>query len=257
MKVYLICLLVLTLVGCANPFKDSYNDNIGGGIDIHRNSWLILSSEDPKLLPGNDIKEDHQKMLEDGYLLLGSSSFFYDSEVDKKQALSYGKELHASVILFYSQYAHTESGVTPFDVSDTKTTYTYDSLGTTTTSITYGTRTTYIPYRVNYYNYVATYWIKEKPLILGVIGSELTSELKKQINSNKGLLVKAVVKGSPAFSADLLKGDIIKKINDAEIINAKVFYGVLREHAGENVDVLLIRNEKEITKTIQLSKINK
>ena len=44
-----------------------------------------------------------------------------------------------------------------------------------------------------------------------------TLEQKQEIESNKGVIIKRVEKGSPAFNADILEGDIIKKINIDEI----------------------------------------
>jgi len=49
-----------------------------------------------------------------------------------------------------------------------------------------------------------------KPPIFGTHIKDLTPEIRQQIGSNKGMLVYAVIKGSPAFEADILKGDVLK-----------------------------------------------
>jgi len=86
----------------------------------------------------------------------------------------------------------------------------YASYSGTAYTTTYGSKTTYIPYTVHRSDYLATYWIKMKPPIFGTHIKDLTPEIRQQIGSNKGMLVYAVIKGSPAFEADILKGDVLK-----------------------------------------------
>jgi len=277
MRSSIVCLFFLmALAGCAtNPFKSFYNDR-ADGMNVLINPAAIITSEEPKLFRGTKLEEDNQKMMEDGYQLLGYSSF-NSGNVNAKQATAYGKEIHASVVLFYTQYTNTLSGAMPLTLPDTQTTVVrgmgaaqhsgniYGSSGRSAmysgstvysgsaTATTYGSRTTYIPYNINRYDYLASYWIKMKPPVLGVFFNDLTPEIRKQIGSNKGVIVEVVVKGSPAFSADLLKGDIIKKVNDTEVLDTKFLMDFLPAHAGEKVSFYIIRDGKELSKDIQLN----
>lgn len=270
----LLLLLCLVLGGCAtNPYKQFFTD-LTGGIDVSKSPKCIISTEDPKIYQGADVDQDYQRMLEEGYGLLGYSSFNAGA-VSQKLAIRQGKEIHASIILVYSKYTHTESGVLPLTLPDTKTTQTsasgtgyssgniYGSGGSATyhgsgqysgaaTTTTYGTKTTYIPYNTQRYDYLTSYWIKVKPPVLGINATDLTPEERKTLGSNKGIKIIAVVKGSPAFVADLFKGDILTKINDKEIIDVPSLMGLLNEFKGKKVTLKVFRDNQFLNKEVQL-----
>ncbi len=107
-----------------------------------------------------------------------------------------------------------------------------------------------MPYSVNRYDYFASYWIKLKPPVFGVHVRELSPELKQKIGSNKGVVVIAVEKGSPAFAADILRGDILKRIGNQEVLDPKTFSETTSQYAGKKVTVIFLRDGKELTKEI-------
>lgn len=264
MKKGLFVIGLLLLAGCAgmNPFCQFYQDK-NGGIDISTNPNVILPTGEPKIYSGGDKDADHQKMLEDGYRFLGFASF-NSGNVSKSQMIAQAKQVKAEVVIFYSQYTNTISGITPLTLPDTQTVTGFTSgnihgsrgsasySGSSTATI-YGTKTTYIPYSENRYDYLATFWIKMKKTVFGAALNDLSSELREKIGSNKGALVIAVVQGSPAFMADVLKGDILRKINDTEIIDGKTFVDSLPQFVGQTVSIELLRDGKSITKQIKLN----
>jgi membrane-associated protease RseP (regulator of RpoE activity) len=121
------------------------------------------------------------------------------------------------------------------------------------TSTTFGSETTYMPYSVRRYDYYASFWVKAKPPILGVYYENLTDELRRKIESNKGVYITVVIKDSPAFNADLLNGDVIRKLNDTEVIDRTHFGKLIAENKGQEIKVEIFRNGKTITKQIQLN----
>ena len=272
----LICFLVLVMLvsGCATPFAKYYHDNLGG-VDITQMSSLIVSSDTPRLEPGSEPESDLLKMTEDGYALVGYSSF-NASEINIKGAMSQAKKIKASVVLFYRNYINTVSGNIPLTLPDNKTVRTYGSgsgnhsgnvygyggsamysgrstYSGSSTSTIYGTKTTNIPYSVNRYDYFATYWVKSKPPSLGVRCNNLPPEVKKEIGSNKGVIILAVIKGTPAYNSDILRDDIIKRINDIEITNMKNFVNLIAKHKGEKVTFAIIRDGEEIIKEVKIN----
>jgi C-terminal processing protease CtpA/Prc len=68
--------------------------------------------------------------------------------------------------------------------------------------------------------------------------------------------VYAVIKDSPAFRADILKGDILRKIGDIDIYDLKNFQQVMVQYAGQKVHVEILRDGQAIKKDIQLNKKN-
>ena len=90
-------------------------------------------------------------------------------------------------------------------------------------------------------------------MTLGIYFDNLTDELRRKIESNKGVYIKVVVKRSPAFNNDLLAGDIIRKINNTEVADTSHFSSFLEENKGQQIELEIFRNDKTVVKTIQLN----
>jgi C-terminal processing protease CtpA/Prc len=209
-------------------------------------------------------ENDTQTMLEKGYALIGFSSFYAPSGQERK-ALAQAEHVHAAMVLVYSNYKDTLSGTMPITTPTTQTSYTNASASAygnggfanaygSATTTTYGSETTYVPYNVSRSNYFATYWVKANlaHIKLGCIVKDLDDEQRRSISSNKGVLVSAVIWGTPAFQSDILKGDIIRKIGGDEVFGVASFQEITLKHAGQSVDVEFVRDSKPQTKTIQL-----
>jgi C-terminal processing protease CtpA/Prc len=123
----------------------------------------------------------------------------------------------------------------------------------TGTTTTYGTKTIYKPYTIDRFEQGATYWVKKKSYLLGTIPQDLSPDLRQKIGSNKGMLVIGIVKQTPAFSADILQGDIIKKINNIEILDTKHCEQTLISNANKKVTITLLRDGKEIVKEVKVN----
>jgi S1-C subfamily serine protease len=181
--------------------------------------------------------------------------------------LSRPKNVHAAVVITYSQYTNTVSGAIPITAPNTQTSSTsfngsaygsagYQTFSGTADTTTYGTKTTYIPYNINRFDHGATYWVKVKRPISGLYVTDLTPEVRQKLGSNKGLLVYAVIKDSPAFRADILKGDILRKIGDIDIYDLKKFQEVMIQYAGQKVHIEILREGQTIKKDIELNQKN-
>lgn len=287
----LIFLALLLLVGCTttNPFCEFYQDRTGG-IDISTSPKAILPTGEPKIYSGSDADADGQKMAEDGYELLGVANF-NSGNVSESQIIAQAKQVKAETVFFYSRYTNTISGSIPLTLPKTQTVITnssgtgftsgniyggrgsasYSGSGSwygSSTSTIYGTETTNIPYSENRYDYFATFWIKTKKPIFGVFVNNFSVEFLekwgKELRNTKffpgdykGVLVTTVRKDSPAFMADVRKGDILRKINDTETNDAKTFSELLPKFAGQTVSVELVRGYiRSITKQIKLNTLN-
>jgi len=64
---------------------------------------------------------------------------------------------------------------------------------------------------------------------------DLTDDLRRQIGTNRGVLVHAVIKGSPAFNADVMRGDVITKIGEDITPDRKSFGATMQQYAGQEV----------------------
>lgn len=269
--------LFIFFTGCAglqNPYNEFYQDRTGG-INITKSPMVILPTGEPKIYSGGNPEADAQKMYEDGYSLLGFSSF-HAGGVSKQKLLDQAAKVKADTVIFESKYTNTISGVMPLVLPNNQTISTNSSgmantsgningyggsaswngsgnyFGNSTTTV-YGTQTTYIPYSRDMYDYFASYWIKMKKFVFGVWPYDLTSEQREKIGTNKGAFVKYVVNDSPAFKADIFEGDIITKINDKDVWGAKDIGTLQNYYGGERITVTIIRNDKTLIKEVQLT----
>lgn len=261
-KLLLFLTVALLLQGCAAPFSEYYHDQTGGA-DIMNNPSVIITQEEPKLFYGNNENEDSLKMLEDNYNSLGYS-LFNSGDADEKGAIRQAKKLHAAVVLLYINYTNTVSGSMPLTLPNIQTSNTamsgsisgsggYQSYSGNAYTTTYGTTTTYVPYNVRRSNYLATYWVKRSDPTFGTFLSELTDEERQKISSNKGMRVVAVVKNSPAFFADIFRGDILRQIGEIEIYDQQRFIEALRMYKEKTVEVTVNQNGFNIIKLVTLN----
>jgi hypothetical protein len=256
-----ILVVFLLQLGCS-LFSQYYTD-LTGGVDITRSPGFIVSSGIPEFRRSGNAELDSKKMLEDSFVLIGYSAFNASGVIgDKEFAIAQAKEVHASVVIFYSQYRNTVSGSFPITQPEAQQSYSsyYGNVGGSTFSgsgvtTVYGNKTVYMPFSINRYDYLATYWVKKKPPVLGIYPLDLSSEIRQKLQSNKGIVVYAVVRDTPAFRADILDGDILKRINETEIMDAKHFSEIIGNFAGKSVRILILREGKEITKEVQMNEL--
>ena len=168
------------------------------------------------------------------------------------------------MVISYSDYTGTRSGVVPLTLPDTQTSTTnmsgnvygsggYASMTGTATTTTTGSKTTYIPYSTDRYDFIATYWVKLKSQAFGAYFENLSQDQRREIGSNKGALLTIIVNGSAAFNADFFPGDIIRKVNNAEVIDIESFSQLIRHHKGQSVTIELVRDKETIVKQVQLN----
>ena len=250
------CVLLLLFTGCANPYSRFYTDQLGGQ-SIHEVRALITHEGEPRLYATSDHGRDSRALQENNYYRIGYSNF-NASAIDSKKALRQAKKVGAAIVLIQSRYTNTVTGSIPYTVSNPSQTVTSHHSGTvyasggyggysgTSTTIVPGGYTTHqIPYSVNRYDYLATFWVKGTRPRLGVQPEDLSDDLRRKIGSNSGIVVSCVVKGSPAFKADIMRGDIITRINDEIVSDAQSLERSLDRFAGQEVVLLTLRDGRE------------
>jgi hypothetical protein len=259
--------LLLFAAGCANPYQINYLSTVQKWPGDVTNR-LLKPKGPPKLVTTEDVKKDARTLLESGYVLLGKAKF-RDRKLDESLALQQGKAVGAWLVLVASKYVNTVTESMPFNQwTPDQTTITSE-----TTQIQHDPRkppetiqkqtvqtvqgelqTTYVPENVAYYDYSAAFWAKTKPSILGVLVQPLSDDLKKQYETNKGVGVFVVINGSPAFNADILKGDLLMSLAGEEIVTPDQFFDIVNRHAGQAVELGLIRDGKSMTVQLRLNR---
>jgi len=90
---------------------------------------------------------------------------------------------------------------------------------------------------------------QSKNLWPGMYVTRITDEIKSQIKlppDLQGLIVRFVVEGTPSAIAGFKAGDVIRKINDAEIRGAGDFYQTLNQSKEKEVVMRILRQGSEV-----------
>jgi serine protease Do len=89
--------------------------------------------------------------------------------------------------------------------------------------------------------------------VLGVESESLSSQLADYFGAKDGgVLVRSVIRGSPADRAGLKAGDVITKVGDRKVTSPAEIGVALRSLPGVTAPVTVVRNQKEMTITVTL-----
>lgn len=96
----------------------------------------------------------------------------------------------------------------------------------------------------------------------GVKTEDMTDDAKQEYDVTNGIYVNEVMGGSPAFDSGIKNGDIILRIDDAEIVNTNNFFNIIMAHKpGDEVNVTIKRtsgtSKKEMKLKITLKEVKK
>ena len=273
MKLTIGALIVAGLLaGCANGFDKFYQPNPAFAQSKAVTVFVPAPAEPAVYSHSADTNADAHRMAEDGYLLIGYSSFTgAANRVKSSQALTEGKKLGASVVMIKSDYSNTVSGLLPYTTVNPNQTATVNTTGTvnaygsggyasgtynanSTVTMPGGTTTNFIPYSIQRNSYLATYWALRdvSKIRLGVQTIPLSDDLRHKLERNAGVVVTAVVRGTPAFAANILEGDIIIKINDEDVVDIRGFGAQMLMHAGQTAQLAILRDTRSLTIPVTL-----
>jgi hypothetical protein len=252
---------LLFLAGCANPYRANFNST-WERYPNWMESRLSSKSNHPRLMVSDAITTENWKMYEQGYIMVGFSKFD-GADVDTKLALTQAKTIGADVALVQKKYAKTlTETVTVTQWPPDETTEVRERTTTPrgkpierrveiTTSR--GPETVYVPKQVDYYEHSATYWRKLEKPVFGAFVQDLSDDQKQKLQSNHGLVVRAVMTDSPAHDADLLKGDIIVKLDGQPAPSAQKFYAETHAKAGQQITLSILRGTAAFDRRIKLN----
>ena len=191
----------------------------------------------------------------------------------QRQLVEHAKKVGAEVVIHTSGYSHTEQGIRPvfsYEPSQTSTTTHYGTananvygngghaygLGTysgTSTTTTPGTlHTDYVPYQRQVYHHDASYWQRTKRGIFGARLAPIPDELRSSLQRNTGVYMALIMQDSPAFRANVMRGDVVIQLADKPVASVEEFVDLLPSYAGQKVAIRVIRGSQTIDIDIQL-----
>lgn len=244
MKWVALLLAFVALSGCArkNPFETRYTKYMENGEPDAFSPRLILS---------NDIVRDGYRLLEDGYLIMGES-YYTGRRAHQNAPLQHGRNIGAEIVLFRTAVADSYTQMIPWH--STQTSQVQGAYGGNLGTITTRTMTPIPVQRTTYSNW-ATFWRKGPKPIFGGLVMPLPDEAKREAETNRGVYVFAIVKGSPAYKHDVVVGDVITEVNGSEIDGPDALWDALYPQEGKDVILSVIRKgkPKEIKLTLAMS----
>ncbi|WP_445784117.1 PDZ domain-containing protein [Sphingorhabdus sp.] len=196
---------------------------------------ILVEAEPAKTLPRiqvtNDINADYRLMEENGYIEIGRSVWRGRYE-DPKKSIKKAKKIKAEVVLFTYQYLGSESGGSMY----------MPHPGSVPGGLA-------VPITFHTYDVAALYLSKIRPekIGFGIVHRFMTPQEVQQIGTNKAAVVEFVRRGSAAFDADLLTGDVVLSIAGQDFSNKEKMDQVKTDYAGQTVPVELVRNGKRMT----------
>ena len=200
-----------------NPFADSY---------VSRMPAPAAVPAAPKLFAGRDKVADYYRLLQDGYELLGYSSF-RAGHVPPEKLSEQAASLHSDLVMVYTEGVDRLPGAS--------------ASGSTQSSDEDPTL----------YEYFASYWVKLPTPLLGLHVQRYTPE--PQVSG--GLEVLAVVLKSPAALAGLQRGDILLRLGDVELRQPEELVQAAQRYAGQSVDVRFRRDDAEMHTNVTLNSL--
>lgn len=219
---------------------------------------LLPSQIPPEIVASaGDLQADRLRMWEQGYGLIGLSSF-NGTVRDPAKALKFARQLKARYVITASGSVEEQSGAIPFTTPTTNQSVTtgnmaaqaggrqvsgtFNALTTST-----GSQTVNIPFSVRRADQIAAYFAPVERKGSGVYGRVLTADERTALGTNKGLKVLAVREGSPAYEADILPGDIVTTIA-GQPFSVDAWNAVMKQVAGTNIVIGISRSG--VTKNI-------
>jgi hypothetical protein len=224
-----------------NPYEKNYKAQNTGGLAS------LQANPDTKMYVSNHKDKDNIHMLENGYDMMGTTGF-EAGEVPAEMALQHAKAIKADTVLVYTKHGAALTAASKIDTykeAAKKNGGEIDEKDLIEDDVKY--------------KYFASYWAKLPPPLLGVHVIKLArsaDEENQQKQLLKGLNVLAVVKGSPAEAAGIMRGDMLLKLNNTELNKAEELAKVVREYQGKQVEVEYERDGVKATTKAQINTRN-
>ncbi len=241
-----------------NPYKEFYNStppiddvillNEGEESEVFLLDYISSTSNPSSLMEGINRVDDLKATLEsNGYVPIGYSLFNSGFNKDRKSLTKAANELGATVAVATSQKSGSNSRYVPV-------TSTTNHSGTVGDSSYSGTSTTQSSKVVttNTYDHYAIFYAKaiNPRKNFGVILRRLNDTEKKIHSRNTGAVISGVGEKSPAFYANLVKGQVITKVNDQEVLDVSMAMDFIKKAIDNDTIKITINLYGEFDKNI-------
>jgi len=193
-----------------------------------------------KIMRGWEKDTDNVMMLENGYDFMGFSGFV-STNLPPSIALEHGEKIKADLILIYDRQINEGDRASQFKQARQKAIKekrVKDFGRVTEIEIT---EEDLVDPNVMY-DFYATYWVKLPKPTFGTHFIELGQG--ENGKNAEGVQVIAVIKGSAAAEAGIIRNDSITSINGQKVTTPEELISLIRKNKGSDIDVGYIRKGK-------------
>jgi hypothetical protein len=240
-----------------DPFVDHFTPS-----QATLGSPLVTPPPAPALYRGGDDEAgDTRALVENNYLLLGTSAFT-GGAADPRQAAQQGAKLGAALVVIYGETRDTPDGALPPLPFHPRALFAgvaggaggAAASGGDVAADTAGATATIgsLPPRPPA-DHEATYWSRSQPPLLGIMFRPLDQHEKDRLLRSDGIVVELVTNDSPAAAAHIQQGDIILAIDGKAILDPRAAPAFLRSIAGHKVRIDLLRDSAPHAVEVQLN----
>lgn len=194
----------------------------------------------PRIYRGRDREADYQSLLEDGYDMLGYSSF-EAGDVPPDMLTRQAVQLHADLALVYTR--QTGRALPGVKLDQAKS-----GSGQVDPAAPVGRLH---HFQEAFYRYFASYWVRLPPPTLGVH----VRRDSRAVETESGLDVIAVIKDSPAAAAGLQRGDTLLRLGEVELRKPETLTQAAQRYAGQSAELVFNRLGEEQHKTVTLNSL--
>ncbi|MSQ80594.1 MAG: PDZ domain-containing protein [Candidatus Methylopumilus sp.] len=234
----------LTMADEVNLFQANYLTQ--GNSSFHS----LQKKPDTKIYSGMNKDKDNIRMLEDGFDLMGTSSF-QGPFIEPNQALKHAQSAEADVVLVYDRKINKMTRSSRLKQIHDEMRKENKGEKNTSVEIT----ETDLKDKNSKFEFYATYWAKLPKPILGVHVIKLITKNAdtRESQQEPGLKVIAVIKDSPAYKAGIQRGDAILLFNDLNAESPEEFTKTVFKAQGTKVQIKYMRENEEKVALIELN----
>ena len=169
-KIFLI-LFTLLILGCSstNPYADMYVKT--SEPDMVSNDKLPLADSDITVINSKDTKEDMVDVYENGYEMIGYSSF-NTGDLSEKYVRTQALNVGATLVIYSKKFVSQDSELEPVFLNG----FCYGGYYSVNCT---GADWQYV--LKSRYDYLATFWIKTKLSGLGILVRDISQEKRKEL----------------------------------------------------------------------------
>lgn len=254
-----MCAALLLSGGCVSGYQRSYRSAERVTAQDVAATRVAPSPAVPQLewAEAKDGEAARDARLRRGYALLGSALFVSGNERDEDQAVRQGATLGADLVLvLHPRYLGAETLATPVTVAFRPypfRPYPYGMGPGPYGGFAYGPWEPYAyPAQVIERWEHAAYFFYRCRYPLGVLAREPSDAERQRFQTNRGAVVRVVVDGTPAFSADILPGDLITALDGVALADPAALDAAIAAHPGAPVTLTLKRNGETLEKHVTL-----